>query len=261
MMEQTPLDQAHAAMEAAPEDDTARLRFFDRLAGAEVFLLLEGESEDHQVSPRLFPVEGARYALAFDREDRLTAFAEGPAAYAGLSGRVLVQLLAEQGLGLGLNLEVAPSAMLLPPGGVTWLAGTLGQNPEEVTAIPEEILPPSGLPERVLEALDAKLATSGGLARAAYLAGVRYGDGRRGHMLGFLGTVPGAEPALATAVREALVFSGVEAGALDVGFLRDRDPVAGALARHGLRFDLPEAERFDGPASPGMDPDRPPRLR
>lgn len=261
MTEQTPLDQAHAAMEAAPEDDTVRLRFYDRLAGAEVFLLLEAEADDDQVSPRLFPVEGDRYALAFDREDRLTAFAEGPAAYAGLSGRVLVKLLAEQGLGLGLNLEVAPSAMLLPPDALTWLAGTLDEDPEEVTATPEEISAPGGLPERVLEALDAKLATTAGLARAAYLAGVRYGDGRRGHILGFLGTVPGAEPALAAAVREALVFSGIEAGALDVGFLRDIDPVAGALARHGLRFDLPQTARSDGPSAPGMDPDRPPRLK
>lgn len=261
MTETTPLDTAHAAMEADPQDDAARLRFYDRLADAELFLLLEGEAEGDRITPRVFPVEEHRYVLAFDREERLTRFAEGPAAYAGLSGRSVVQLLAAQGLGLGLNLEVAPSAMLLPPEGVTWLAETLGVSPEELAAKPAEITPPRGLPEAVLTALDAKLATASGLARRAYLAGVAYEDGRRGHLLGFLGTVPGAEPALAAAVREALVFSGIEAGALDVGFLRDSDPLAGALARHGLRFDLPEPEAFSGPSAPGMDPDRPPKLK
>ncbi len=39
MSEQTPLDRAHAAMEAMPQDDAARLRFFERLADVELFLL------------------------------------------------------------------------------------------------------------------------------------------------------------------------------------------------------------------------------
>jgi hypothetical protein len=248
-------------MEAAPEDDAVRLRFYDRLADAELFLLLEEEANGDQVTPRVFPVEAHAYVLVFDREDRLTRFAEGPAAYAGLSGRRVVQLLAQQGLGLGLNLEVGPSAMLLPPEAVAWLSETLGAAPEETSARPEEITSPRGLPEAVLTALDTKLATTSGLARRAYLAGVAYADGRRGHLLGFVGTVPGAEPALAAAVREALVFSGVEAGALDVGFVRDSDPLAPVLARHGLRFDLPEPEAFTGPSAPGMDPDNPPKLR
>jgi hypothetical protein len=33
------------------------------------------------------------------------------------------------------------------------------------------------------------------------------------------------------------------------------------LAKVGLRFDIPEPEEAPGPAAPGMDPDRPPRLR
>jgi hypothetical protein len=261
MTDETLLDAAHRAMEDHPEDDAARLRFYDRLADAELFLLLEADPVGDQIAPRVFPVETQSYVLAFDREHRLTRFAEGPAAYACMSGRSAVQLLAGQGLGLGLNLEVAPSAMLLPPEAVAWLAETLGAAPEETTARPEEITAPRDLPEVLLRALDTKLASASGLARRAYLAGVGYEDGRRGHLLGFLGTLPGAEPALAAAVREALVFSGIEAGALDVGFLRDSDPLAGALARNGLRFDLPEPEVSRGPSAPGMDPDSPPKLR
>ena len=42
----TPLDLAHAATEAAPQDDAARLRFYERLADGELFLLLEAEPTD-----------------------------------------------------------------------------------------------------------------------------------------------------------------------------------------------------------------------
>ncbi|MEO0865181.1 MAG: SseB family protein, partial [Pseudomonadota bacterium] len=59
-----------------------------------------------------------------------------------------------------------------------------------------------------------------------------------------------------------LTFSGIEAGALDVGFFDGADPVTERLARVGLRFDLPQpAPATAGPAAPGMDPAHPPRLR
>ncbi|MFD1344812.1 SseB family protein, partial [Litorisediminicola beolgyonensis] len=75
---------------------------------------------------------------------------------------------------------------------------------------------------------------------------------------------PGAEAALARAVNEALVFSGVEAGALDVTFVADSDPLAARLARVGLRFDLPipeEPQERAAPSAPGSDPSKPPKLR
>lgn len=259
----TPLDQAHAAMEAAPADDAARLRFYDRLAGSELVLMLESEPEGGRIRPAIFPVEEQRFVLVFDREERLTAFAEGPAPYAALSGRALAAMLAGQGIGLGVNLGVAPSSILIEAGSVDWLAETLATAPEEVEERPEALSPPAGLPEALLTALDARLATAEGLARMAYLVGATYAGGRRGHLMAFVDAVPGAEPALARAVGDALTFSGVEAGTLDVGFFRVSDPFAARLARVGLRFDLPQAAPSPqvAGAAPGMDPDRPPRLR
>ena len=98
---------------------------------------------------------------------------------------------------------------------------------------------------------------------AALLTGVRYDDGRRGHMLVFVGAAPGAEGALARAAAEALTFSGVEAGEMDVTFLGPQDAALAAMARVALRFDLPTPAMPEpaAPAAPGMDPDRPPRLR
>ncbi len=258
----TPLDAAHAAMEAAPEDEHARLRFYDRLAGAELFLLLEAEAEGDRITPRIFPVGGETVVLAFDREDRLARFAEGPAPYASLSGRALARLLSGQGLGLGLNLDVAPSAMLMEAASIAWLAEMLAAAPEEALDRPEEVLPPGGLPEALLTALDAKLAGAEGLARSAYLVGVRYEGGRQGHMLGLIDAVPGAEAGLAEAVSEALTFSGIEAGELDVAFFAASDPMAARLARVGLRFDLPRPPpAVSVGAAPGMDPETPPKLR
>jgi hypothetical protein len=260
-MTDTALDRAHAAMDAAPDDEALRLRFFDRLAGAELFLLLAAEAEGADVTPETFPIDGVSYVLVFDTEERLAAFAGRIAPYAALSGRALAPMLAGQGLGLALNPDVAPSAMVLPPDAMAWLAGTLAARPAEVEARPASVAPPAGVPDTLLAALDAKLATAAGLARGAWLVAVAYADGRRGHLLAFTGSRPGAEAGLARAVGEALTFSGVEAGELDVAFFRDSDPVMARIAKVGLRFDLPVPEQAAAPRPPGSDPDRPPRLR
>lgn len=257
----TDLDQAHAAMEAAPDDDAARLRFYERLADTELFLLLGAEAAGDQITPELFDIEGQRFALVFDREERLSQFVGRVAPYAGLPGRALVQMLAGQGIGLALNPDVAPSAMLIPSEAVDWLVATLSNAPDETEARMSELSPPKGLPEAVITGLDRKLAIAAGLARSAYLAAATYDDGARGHVLAFVDATVGAEQALANAASEALTFSGIEAGVMDVLFVRASDPIAAHLARVGLRFDLPEPVAPNRPGAPGMDPDKPPKLR
>ncbi len=258
---QTELDLAHAAMEAAPDDDIARLRFYERLADGEVFLLLANAATDDRVTPDLFEVEGLTYALVFDHEERLAAFVGKIAPFVGMSGRALTAMLAAQGIGIALNPDAASSAMLIPPNAVDWLATTLAQRPAVMTARPVRVFAPRDLPEALLRTLDHKLAAAAGLAQAVWLVGVEYADGGRGHMLGFVGAMPEAERALAAAVGESLVFSGIDAGALDVTFLAAFDPIIGRLARVGLRFDLPELVTPAAPLAPGMDPGKPPKLR
>lgn len=263
MTDLTALDAAHAQMEASAGDDTARLRFYERLSDSELFVLLTEDAKDAQISPEVFDLGDASFVLVFDREERLAQFVGKPAPYAALSGRIVAQMLAGQGIGLGVNLDVAPSQMLIPPEAIAWLVDTLGNAPQEMEARAEEFMPPTGVPEALLPALDAKLATAAGLAKGAYLAAIRYEGGAQGHMLGFVGAQTGAEPALAKAVAEALTFSGLEAGSLDVSFFSLSDPAAAALSKVGLRFDLPEPERAaqTPPAAPGSDPDKPPKLR
>lgn len=261
---ETPLDRAHAAMQAQLDDDTARLRFYDRLADGELFLLLakEATGQDENIEPELFEVEKNKFLLAFDKEERLSEFVGHPAPYAALPGRAIAGMLAGQGIGLGVNLSVAPSSILIPAEAMEWLSETLKTGPETVEAHVVEIHAPAA-PEALIAALDAKLASAGGLAAAACLAGVTYADGRKGHVLGFIDAVSGAENALAGAANEALTFSGIEAGQMDVGFFAGDDVMARKLAAYGVRFDLPEPEKPEPlkPVAPGSDPEKPPILK
>ncbi len=254
----TMLDRAHGEMESG--GNAERLRFYERLADAEVFLLLARESGGDSIEPEVFPLEDGPVVLAFDTEERLSEFRPG-AAYAALTGRALARMLAGQGLGVGLNLGVAPSSFLMDADAVDWLAGTLEGAPEAADARLQEVAAPRGLPEVLVTALDAKLAGLQGLASHAWLASVRYEGNQSGHVLAFSDPIPGAESALSCAVREALVFSGIDAGSLDVTFVGATDVLAKRLAKVALRFDLPTRPDTEAPDAPGTDPARPPKLR
>jgi hypothetical protein len=134
----TEIDLAHAAMVADDADDLARLRFYERLAESELFMLLEAEVEGDQISPAMFEAEDQQFVLIFDREARMSEFyGKAIAPYAALSGRGMAQMLEGQRIGMALNMGVAPSAMLVStcssprpkhwsgtPPVVTWCAST-----------------------------------------------------------------------------------------------------------------------------------------
>ena len=257
-MAETPLDQAFAAIDADPE--AGQMRFYSVLASAELFLVLTKEAEDDMIEPETFETEDGTFVLAFDREDGLTEFVGRPAPYVAVSGRTLMQMLAGQGIGVALNPAVAPSAQLIDADGVNWLHKTLGNTPSEIGATLTEIAPPTGVPEQLLKALDLKLATMAGQARLAYLVATKDENSVKSHMLAIIDAAPVSQTALAQAVAEALTFSGLEAGALDVAFFDASDPVAARLAKHGLRFDVPALAEPSQPSPPGMDPNKPPKL-
>lgn len=261
MSELTPLDEAFIAMDAASENDAARLRFFEMLASSELYMLLQKEPDDGQVDPEVFETEQGSFVLVFDREDRLAEFAAKIVPYIALPGRVVAQQLAGQGVGLGLNLGVAPSSYLLPADAMDWLSEILDHEPEETEARISELRAPSGLPESLLMSLDTKLATAAGLARVVFLVNIVYDNGSQNHVLAIVDAIPEAESALAAAVNESLIFSGIEAGSLDVVFIDSSNPLIPNLAEVGLRFDLPEPLEPTTPKAPGMDPNSPPKLK
>ncbi|ARC90443.1 SseB family protein [Rhodovulum sp. MB263] len=254
----SPLDRAHAAMTAAPDDPALRLAYYGRLAATELVLLLECEAGDDRIAPSVFDLDEGRVVLAFADEGRLTDFTGAPSPYAAMPGRKLAAMLSAEGLGLGIDLG-GETAELLPPQAVAWWADMLTATPETLDLAPEALTPPGDLPAPLLAALDNCLAGMGGLAACAWLAGLRHPDGASSLLLAFLDPAKGAEPALARAVSEAVRFSGLETGALDLAFFPVSAPMATRLARLGLRIELPAPE----PATeiPLTDPDAPPRLR
>lgn len=258
-MVETLLDAAYAAMQAAPDQDGPRMRFYERLSGTELFLLLTSEPVGDQISPHVFDLSDHSFVLVFDQEDRLTQFTGITSPYAALSGRAICQMLAPNDLGMGFNLDVAPSSILLPPEAVQWLAD-MDAKPDQITAKVKEVRAPTNLPEAFLRVLDARLAAAEGLAELAYLVQATYENGATGHLLGFVNAHPKAEEALAQTVAQALIFSGLEAGTIDVGFFEASDPMAARLAKCGLRFDLPMASE-PVRIAPGSDPEKPPKLR
>ena len=193
-MTDTPIDAAHRAMEAAPDDARARLRFHERVMDAELFLLLETEPDDDRLTPQVFDLDEGRFVLAFDRDDRLADFLDAPAPYAALTGRRLVALLAGQGLGIGLNLGAAPSATLLPAEAVAWMAAMGEGGPETIDSAPRRLGPPVGAPESLVAALGPKLAAMSTRIASAHLVSADFADGRSGLVLALAGVPPEARP-------------------------------------------------------------------
>ena len=256
------LDAAHAAMLDDPDDDLARLRYYRTLADADLCLMLADDAQGDTLTPRVFDLEDGPVVLVFDSEDRLADFSSVPVPYAVLPGRVIVERLAGQGIGLGVNLSAPDCAWLMVPLAVDWLAGVLATRPTETRGRPLAIHAPGPLEPGLSEALGFALAGAGGLAAAAVLAQVAWEGGARGLMLAFLGAATGAQDALARAVAEALAFSGFDGGTVDLAFLAADDPVARSLLALGqpLRLPAPPAAPPERPA-PAPDPTRPPRLR
>lgn len=256
---ETALDAAHGAMTDAPDDDAARLRYFGVLADAALWLILEHEADGMAFAPRVFPLSDFPVVLAFDTPDRLAQVAGAAVPYAELPGRVIVQALAGQGVGIGLNTGAEAPSFLLPPDAVDWLAGMVQVAPEVGVARLVAFGPPGALPPVLAEGLAARLSQAAGLAEAAVLGIADLAGGGRRLTLALVGAAAGAEPALARMVAEAVAFSGLETGVLDVVFL----PSGAAGLGAGLRLDMtpPQAAPRIAPAPPGSDPARPPRLR
>ncbi|MEZ5913784.1 MAG: SseB family protein [Paracoccaceae bacterium] len=264
-MTATALDAAHAAMLAAPDDDLARLHYYQTLADGELVLVLNREAQGSELDPRLVGIDGLDCVLAFDSEERLAAFSPVPVPYAALPGRVIVAVLAGQGAGIAVNLGEASSWMVTPEA-VDWLADALQSRPPVRVGRPADYAAPD-LPAPVIAALAAPLRHASGLAERAVLAAVRYRDGGEGHLLAFVSTRPEAQAALARAVSEAVVFSGQPEVVLDVAFLSATAPELAAMDDVGLalaiarRLPAPQAARPRTPAAPGSDPEKPPILR
>lgn len=255
MKAETPLDAAFLASAADP-DPALRLRFHERVLDAELAVPLAAEAGE-MLAPRVFDLEDGRFVLAFDRDERLADFLGAPTDFAALTGRRLATLLTGEGVGIALNLG-APSATLLPAAAVDWLAAMV----RPALAPREARLAGLATPDvsgALCAALAAKLAAMTDAVTEAYLVAAKEPGAGAATVLVLAG-VPGvARAGVAAAVAEAVRFT-AGAAELDLAFLDAGSDAAVAVARIGLHLVLPVEGGGAAPA-PGMDPDRPPRLR
>ena len=265
----TSLDSAYHAMQSAPDDEKARLRFYAEFADTPLTLLLTEPAGDDSISPQMFETEEGSFVLAFDTEDRLADFArslDGAAAeYAQIPGRGLASMLVGQGVGIALNPGVAPSEFLCTPEAIEWLVATVSQAPIQEEAQPGDIGAPGEVAEDLLDAMGRAMGHATGFASSAYLVKATHRGGQEGLMLALLDVAPGAEAALAGAVSTAVQFLGDQDLRLDVVFPEKASPFAAQVAQCGVEIAIPApidmTSEAAGPASPGMDPERPPKLR
>jgi hypothetical protein len=257
----TPLDRAHAAAAQPGAGDAAMARFYALLVETPLMVPVHPVAEDAPVSPQVFEVSTGPVALAFDADERMTAFIGGAVEYVSLTGRALVAALAERGLGLGLNLGEAPSAMLLEADTVRWIAAEMGG---EVAAMDlggaMTLNPPAGAPRALMAALAERVAQMPGLVQEAWLVSLAPEGGASRLVLLIL---PGsaarrAVPGVVTALGRAAAVHGAEAGEVAVGVLDDAHPLLAPARRTGLALHPPPAQ-----AGPSATPrrDAPPRLR
>lgn len=260
-MDDTALDRAHRAMMLAAQEDAPRLAWYHCFADTELFLLLTHEPTGETLSPALFELSEGRFALVFDLEERLSAFADGPVPYAALPGRVIAAALAGQGIGICVNLEVVDSTFVMPPEAVDWLTEALDQRPaEDHTRLAGWIAPEN--PE-LARALIAKFAGYPVPTAAIWLAGLRHGPDQASTAVVFVDVKDGFEEPLAKAANEAVLFSGQDPEGIAILFLTAEQAqgieAAGQPLWNPPEEPLPEPKA--APQAPGSDPARPPRLR
>ncbi len=261
MANSTPLDRTFAAMQKDETDIRTHLRFYENLCDAELFLSLENEPAGDTLSPQIFSSDGQDYALIFDSHERFADFAKVTSPYAALTGRLVIEMLQGQNIGLGLNLGVAPSNVLLPASSVDWLANILNRQVQEQTAVPKEIHPPENISQSLLQSLSRKLAFATELANSVCLVSVRYPNGSPINLLAYIDARPEAHDELTQIVSDSMAFSGEENETIDVAFFNSSDPISSLLIRTGLFLDLTKPEQpTRNPTAPGMDPENPPRL-
>ncbi|MBM3611998.1 MAG: hypothetical protein FJX19_03380 [Alphaproteobacteria bacterium] len=251
-----PLDRAHAAMVAAPEDEAARRAYLALLVGHEFLVALKDEGAGATVEPECVELDGTTFVIAHDGDARLTAGRKGAVARLAATGAEIARLIAPQVLGLIVNPGAPEVAFVLDPDGVRWLAAEAGTRPEANAHRLGDFGRPSGVSAQTLAALDARLAGAGGLVRRAALAGARDAEGAPTLVLALAGVPVDAEAALAEGLGALMRLAGAGGARADILFLPEEGPEFAAIAAAGLVFEPPAPTAPPPPGTAG-----PPRLR
>ena len=244
----TPLDRAFAAF---GEDEAGRRVVYATLAATPLVVALERPADGDRIEPLVLETGEGRFALAFDSEERLGGFLPRGTDYAVVPGRGLIGMLAGAGLGLGVNLEVAPSALLLSAEDLGWIVAEAARGQvQEVARVDPGA---SDGPAVLVEALALRASELEGLCSGL----CPVADGK-GVAVVALDVPEGAKAALLAGMAELVGILGI-GGGIGVAFEVWDGPVHAAVGGPVPELDFRPVAHEPKPG-PGMDPDNPPRL-
>ena len=244
----TPLDRAFAAF---GEDEVGRRVVYATLAATPLVVALERPADGDRIEPLVLETGEGQFALAFDSEERLGGFLPRGTDYAVVPGRGLIGMLAGAGLGLGVNLEVAPSALLLSAEDLGWIVAEAAGGEARAVA---QVDPGVGdAPGVLVEALALRAGELEGMC-----SGLCPVVDEQGVLVVALDVPAGAKAALLAGMAELAGMLGL-AGGIGVVFEVWDGPVHAAVDGPVPELDFRPVKHEPKPG-PGMDPDNPPRL-
>ena len=263
MTENSRLEVLAQDVSHSPADQSARMRFFNAFLDSELCLLLSEDAGEETVSPIVATHEGAEHVFVFASEDNLAEYSEKVAPYAALSGRVIVDMLAQAGSGIAFNFGLSSSELILTAEEITWLNGIAAEAPDTHEARPTAFFSPGKEGKILTTVLMEKLLSAAALADSFWLTVVEYDNHSRSVLLIIIDACEEAEAVLAKAALEAVALSGFENLPFDVSFLNGQDKVVESVKRQGRPLLFPErpTKKPHQPSIPGMDPAKPPKLR
>lgn len=257
------LNKVFKEMSQNPENNDARLNYYGVLADTNLFLLLEQEPSNEILEPKFIQLEGKNFALAFDSEESLSEFYGEAAAFAQITGRVLAKMLLEEKIGLGINLGVSEGELLLPYEVVEWFVNVLDETPDLVQANPKKFLPANAFPEIMFQALQEKLEPAVGLFDEIWICAVEYNEDEISHLICLMGAQKSAQQAIVKSINEALFFTDINLGNIDVAHFNYDDEACSKIRAIGVKLEFPQVNKLKSATGDAKNKTtlQPPKLR
>ena len=256
----TALERAIVMLENNSDDPVRFAAVLQRLADSELFLALDVDINGPDLNPKVVYLKEQEYVAVYDTELRLEESIGGGVEYLALSGRVLIQMLADKSTGIALNPGTAAIGYIFEPETLQWLVMSLEEKPEKMAQKITEVSSPAKISSKALDALSAKLTSAQGLADYACLVEATDILDNKNPLLCFVGSVPNSEPNLAKLVNEYLQFSDHNGDPWDVTYLDPAHGLVEKILNVGLRFDLPKPAPAVKLIAPGSVKGKPPIL-
>lgn len=252
-------DLIEAAL-SAREADGPRIKLFQYLADAELFLALKEPANDTSLEPVTLSEQGEDHAAVFSDEETLVDFSGDQAHFCVLPGRALAQMLASAGCGMALD-PGQSAGILFGKDVVAWMHRLFEQQPD----LSDERLSdfgPARLSDAVLDKVASKLTGLAEISADLYVFSAPVDDGAIGDVIAIPDIPERVQASLSKAIMEAVLFATGGAQGCDVAFTQASSETFEKIrkvARHVQLQPEPQPIRVRSPG-PGMDPDKPPKL-